>query len=90
MVFLNIFPNFIFQFNNFLKKDEQIVIKKEGTLTPELRVFALIRLGIVDSDKIAKFLHYSVQTVYNYKLKIRSKLLISKEEFNLAIHEIGN
>lgn len=90
LVFLNIFPNFIFQFNNFLKKDEQIVIKKEGTLTPELRVFALIRLGIVDSDKIAKFLHYSVQTVYNYKLKIRSKLLISKEEFNLAIHEIGN
>ncbi|HAQ37696.1 MAG TPA: hypothetical protein DCQ58_04230, partial [Saprospirales bacterium] len=58
-------------------------------LTPELRVFALIRLGITDSSKIASFLHYSPQTVYNYKLKIKNKLKVSKIEFAEAMHKIG-
>ena len=58
-------------------------------LTPELRVFALIRLGISDSGKIATFLHYSSQTVYNYRLKVRSKSFLSKEDFLNMVQKIG-
>ncbi|MEI6263844.1 MAG: DUF6377 domain-containing protein [Sphingobacteriia bacterium] len=89
-VFLNIYPDFIEDFNNLLKDGEQIVPKGGDFLTPELRVFALVRLGITDSSKIAIFLHYSPQTVYNYKLKVKTKLAISKEEFLIRIHQIGN
>lgn len=77
-IFLNIYPNFIDEFNALLADKEKITPKAGDILTPELRVFALIRLGITDSSRIASFLHYSPQTVYNYKLKIRNKLLVSK------------
>jgi len=88
-IFLNIYPNFIDEFNTLLLEGEQITPKAGDILTPELRVYALIRLGITDSSKIASFLHYSPQTVYNYKLKIKNKLAISKEEFSVAIRQIG-
>ena len=88
-IFLNIYPNFIDEFNLMLKEDEKIMPKAGDILTPELRVFALIRLGITDGNKIANFLHYSPQTVYNYKLKIRNKLLVSKDDFTLAMQQIG-
>ncbi|MDR3119316.1 MAG: DUF6377 domain-containing protein [Mediterranea sp.] len=88
-VFLNIYPNFIDEFNSLLKEKEKIILKAGDILTPELRVFALIRLGITDGNKIANFLHYSPQTVYNYKLKIRNKLLVSKDEFSVAMQQIG-
>jgi len=87
--FLNIYPNFIDELNTFLLDGEQIIPKAGDILTPELRVYALIRLGITDSSKIASFLHYSPQTVYNYKLKIKHKLAVSKEEFSIQIRQIG-
>ena len=87
--FLNIYPDFIDEFNELLMDGEQIVPKAGDILTPELRVYALIRLGITDSSKIASFLHYSPQTVYNYKLKIKNKLAVSKEEFADLIRQIG-
>ena len=67
----------------------KITPKKGDLLTPELRIFALVRLGISDSVKIAEFLHYSPQTIYNYRLKIRNKAKCSKEEFLERISEIG-
>jgi hypothetical protein len=88
-IFLNIYPNFIDEFNALLTDKEKITPKTGDILTPELRVFALIRLGITDSSKIASFLHYSPQTVYNYKLKIRNKLLVSKDDFSVAMQQIG-
>ena len=88
-IFLNLYPNFIDEFNALLPDDEQIIPKTGDILTPELRVYALIRLGITDSSKIASFLHYSPQTVYNYKLKIKNKLAVSKEEFAVLIRHIG-
>ncbi len=88
-VFLNLYPNFIEEFNSLLKNGEQIIPKSGDFLTPELRVFALIRLGISDSGKIAGFLHYSPQTVYNYRLRIKNKLAVSKEEFAEKIQQIG-
>ena len=88
-VFLKLYPKFIEQFNTLLQEDERICPKEGELLTPELRVFALIRLGITDSGKIANFLHYSAQTVYNYRLKVRNKSLLSKDEFMEAVQQIG-
>lgn len=89
IIFLNLYPNFVDEFNALLKEDEHITPKSDDILTPELRVFALIRLGINDSSKIASFLHYSPQTVYNYKLKIHNKLAASKDDFANSIQQIG-
>lgn len=88
-IFLNIFPNFIDEFNSLLKEGEHLIPKSGDLLTPELRVFALIRLGVTDSSRIAEFLHYSPQTVYNYRLKVRNKLAITKEQFSQKILIIG-
>ena len=88
-IFLNLYPNFIEDFNALLLDNEQICAKSGDILPPELRIYALIRLGITDSGKIATFLHYSPQTVYNYKLKVKNKLAVSKEEFLEAVRKIG-
>lgn len=88
-IFLNLYPNFIEEFNLLLQESARIVPKDGELLTPELRIFALVRLGINDSIKIASFLHYSPQTVYNYRLKIRSKAFASKEDFLNAVQQIG-
>ncbi len=88
-VFLSIYPRFIADFNQLLKPGEQIQPKSDDCLTPELRVFALMRMGIPDSSRIANFLHYSPQTVYNYKRKIMNKLEVNKEEFRLKMEQIG-
>ena len=83
--FLNLFPNFIEQFNSLLQENEQIRPKKNNTLNTELRIFALIRLGITDSSQIAEFLHYSVNTIYNYRAKVKNKARISREDFEEMI-----
>lgn len=80
-VFLEIFPDFIDNFNSLLRPDEQLQPKPGELLSPELRIYALVRLGINDSTKIAEFLHYSVQTVYNYRQKTRNKAIMPREEF---------
>lgn len=87
-IFLNLYPNFVEDFNKLLLPEEQISPKEGELLSPEMRIFALVRLGINDSIKIASFLHYSSQTVYNYRMKVRNKA-ISKDDFNEAISKIG-
>ncbi len=81
MIFLELFPDFIDHFNALLRPDEHIEPKGDNLLSPELRIYALVRLGINDSVKIASFLHYSPQTVYNYRLKTRNRSDLPKEEF---------
>ena len=88
-MFINLFPDFIAQLNALLIDDEQIVLKKGEVLNTELRIFALIRLGISDSSKIAKFLGYSVNTIYNYRTKMKNKSRISREDFELRVKKIG-
>lgn len=73
--FLNIYPNFIVEFNELLREEEHIVLPNSRCLSPELRIFALIRLGITDTDRIAKFLQYSTNTVYSYRTKIKNKAI---------------
>lgn len=87
--FLNLFPTFVEDFNNLLLPDEAIIPKKSGSLNTELRIFALIRLGITDSDKIAKFLRYSLTTIYNYRTKVRNKAKGDRNQLEGEIARIG-
>lgn len=87
-IFLQLFPDFIERFNSLLRPEEQIEIKGKHLLTPELRICALIRLGINDSTKIAGFLHYSPQTVYNYRMKVRNRSDIPKDQFIARIQSL--
>lgn len=80
-IFLDLFPGFIDSFNELLHPDARIYPHNGELLTPELRIYALVRLGINDSTRIASLLHYSPQTVYNYRLKIRNKAIVPKKEF---------
>lgn len=86
--FLHLFPNFVEQFNELLSEDEQIVPKKGELLNTELRIFALIRLGIDDSNQIADFLNYSVNTIYNYRAKVRNKSRVSRDSFEDFVRRI--
>lgn len=88
-VFLKIYPRFIDDFNALLLPEKQVMPKSGELLCPELRIFALVRLGITDSTRIAQFLHYSPQTVYNYRLKIRNNSKYSKDEFAQLLQCIG-
>lgn len=88
--FLLLYPSFIEEFNALLEPDARIEPKKGELLTTELRIFALIRLGITDSSKIATLLRYSVSTIYNYRSKIKTHALISRDEFEKRIHTIGS
>lgn len=88
-IFLNLYPNFVDDFNSLLMDHEHIYPKEGELLSPELRIYALVRLGITDSVKIASFLHYSTQTVYNYRLKVRNKAKVSKDSFPAAVKQIG-
>lgn len=88
--FLQLFPDFIKDLNALLQSDKRIELKtRDGIMTTELRIFALIRLGITDSVKIAEFLRRSVSTVYNYRVKMRNAALNSREDFEKQIMGIG-
>lgn len=88
-IFLKVYPNFVNDFNTLLRPDERVAMKKPGVLTTELRIYALVRLGINDSVKIARFLHCSTQSVYNARMKMRNKSDISKEQFAEAVRRLG-
>ena len=87
--FLNLFPTFVEEFNVLLNPAEQTLLKSNELLNTELRIYALIRLGIGDSDKIARFLRYSLSTIYNYRTKVRNKAAGNREEFEELIMKIG-
>jgi len=87
--FLRLYPNFVDKFNGLLEDDKRLRLKKGELLNTELRIFALIRLGIVDSNKIANFLRYSVNTIYNYRSKIKNKSAVERERFEEYVMEIG-
>lgn len=86
--FLHLFPDFVRKFNALLQDNEQITLKKGELLNTELRIFALIRLGIEDSSQIAEFLRYSVNTIYNYRAKVKNKACGSRENFEDLVRKI--
>ena len=87
--FLNLFPNFVDDFNNLLVPEQRIRLKPGEKLNTELRIFALIRLGISSSTKIANFLRYSVTTIYNYRVRLRNAAAGDREKFDDAVMMIG-
>lgn len=88
--FLKIFPRFIEQFNNLLPLEDRVIPKQGEILNAELRTFALIRLGIVDSQRIAEFLRYSITTIYNYRSKFRNKATVPRDQFEAAVMRISS
>lgn len=89
IIFLNLYPTFVKDFNALLISEEQIVLKQGELLNTELRIFALIRLGITDSVKIAAFLRYSLSTIYNYRTRARNKAAVSRNDFEEMVMKIG-
>jgi hypothetical protein len=87
-IFLKIFPNFITAFNSLLKPEDQIWPKEHEVLNTDLRIFALMRLGISDNETIANILEYSVNTIYVYKMRIKAKALVSSDQFDHKIMAI--
>lgn len=87
-VFLKLFPDFVSVFNSFFKEEDRIIPRENGSLEIELRIFALIRIGINDHELIANMLEYSIRTIYNYKTKVKNKSMLSNEEFERKIMEI--
>lgn len=86
--FCNLYPDFVEKFNALLADGESILPKGDDLLTPELRVFALIKLGITDSSRIASLLHYSANTIYNYRAKVKNKARASRSAFEDAVMAI--
>ena len=87
--FLQLFPTFVADFNALLKPDNRITQPDNNTLNTPIRIFALIRLGISDSSKIAEFLHYSVNTIYNYRANIKNGAVGDRTEFEDKVKKIG-
>lgn len=87
--FLHLFPHFLDSFNALLRPEERIEQPKKDQLSTPIRIFALIRLGITDSSKIAEFLHYSVNTIYNYRAHIKKGAINDKDSFEEDVRKIG-
>ncbi|MEI6556209.1 MAG: DUF6377 domain-containing protein, partial [Paludibacter sp.] len=89
ITFLQLFPAFVEDFKSLLIDDEYVQLKSGQLLNTELRIYALIRLGISDSVKISHFLRCSLSTIYNYRTKIRNKAVGNRDEFEQKVMQIG-
>ena len=87
--FLGLFPSFIGEFNRLLAEDARVEVRRAGSLTTELRIFALVRLGITDTATIAALLHCSVNTVYSYRSRTRLRSLVAEGDFEQCVQSIG-
>lgn len=86
--FLKIYTTFVDDVNALLRPEERFEIEAPGSLNTELRIYALLRLGIVDSSKIAEFLRYSVNTIYAYRNKMKNRA-IDRDSFEKNVMKIG-
>lgn len=88
--FLSLYPTFVEEFNALLKEDSRIKLKDGELLSTELRIFALIKLGITQSSHIASLLRYSVNTIYNYRAQVKNAALENRENFEETVRKIGS
>ena len=86
--FLKLFPNFIDEYNKLFDPENAIHMDDNKNLQPEVRIFALIRLGIEDVNLISKYLNLSTNTIYVYRAKVKSKTIVPKDEFEDYIKRI--
>lgn len=89
-VFLHLFPTFIDDFNQLLKPEARFYPTKPASMNTVLRIFALVRLGIDESSKIAEFLDYSANSIYNYRSRVKKEALISRDDFETEVKQIGS
>lgn len=89
LTFLHLFPSFVEDFNKLLKDNNKIELKEGELLNAELRIYALVRLGITDNIKISRFLRYSLSTIYNYRTQVRNKAIAERSEFEKKVMTIG-
>jgi len=87
--FLQLFPTFVRDFSALLADDEYLQLKSGQQLNTELRIYALMRLGITNGEKMSQFLRCSLSTIYNYRSKIRNKAIGSREQFEENVMKIG-
>ena len=87
--FLSLYPTFVNDFNDLLKDDSRVVLREGELLNTELRIFALIKLGITQSSHIASLLRYSVNTIYNYRAQVKNAALSDRENFEDMVRKIG-
>ncbi len=88
-IFMDIYPSFVEEFNSLLKPEQNIVTKPGELLNTEIRIYALMRIGFDNCEKIADFLRCTVPTVYTYRAKTRSRARMPKDEFEKAVMKIG-
>ena len=87
-VFLRLFPGFVDEFNALFRPEDRISLDDHQLLTAELRIFALIRLGIDDAEQISQMLGYSINTIYTYKTRVRNRTIVPKDEFEARVKAI--
>lgn len=87
VAFMDLHPDFVKHFNEMFAEDARIEPKSNELMTTELRIFALMRMGINDPVKIANFLNCSMTTIYNYRSRIKNKSIYNKEEFDKHLME---
>lgn len=87
-IFLKLFPNFVSDFNSFFKEEDRFRVDEKSPLPTELRIFALIRIGITEHEQIASILGYSVRTIYNYKNRVKKQSILSGDEFDVQMMKI--
>ena len=85
--FMELYPGFVTELNKLLLPECQMEVPTTHDLTTEIRIFALMRLGVTDSQEIATLLHYSTQTIYNYKSGMRAKA-INRDTFESDINQL--
>jgi hypothetical protein len=87
-VFLKLFPRFIPAFNTLFRPEDQVQLTEDQLLTAELRIFALVRLGIDDSERISRILGYSINTIYTYKTRVKNRSVLPNEEFEAQVRTL--
>ena len=85
--FMELYPGFVMELNKLLLPESQLEVPTTHTLTTEIRIYALMRLGVTDSQEIATLLHYSTQTIYNYKSGMRAKA-INRDTFESDVNRL--
>ena len=86
--FLSLFPNFVQDLNSLLEDDARLSLRQDGMLSTELRIFALMRLGVDDTGSISHFLGCSLTTVYNYRSKMRNRAKGDKDSFEERVMKL--
>jgi DNA-binding NarL/FixJ family response regulator len=87
-IFLSIFPDFVEGFNALFNPEDHVQLTTQGAMNTDLRIFALIRMGIIENEKIAKILNFSINTIYSYKNRIKKRSIVPNNEFEERIMDI--